>query len=75
MRVRVGEWIGPPNVSGSAGPTSSSMIIKTLGAPAAKWRTGVWGEYTESAMVGPALLPELAGAKGKLSPGLIDCGF
>jgi hypothetical protein len=51
------------------------MIIKTLGAPAAKWRTGVWGEYTESAMVGPALLPELAGAKGKLSPGLIDCGF
>jgi hypothetical protein len=42
-RVIVGVWMGPPNVSGSAGPTSSSMMMTTLGAPAGRRRAGAAG--------------------------------
>ena len=43
------------------------MMISTLGAFAGSRLTSFLGEYTDCAMVGPALLPEAFGGKGKLS--------
>jgi hypothetical protein len=43
------------------------MMISTFGAPAGNRLTSLLGEYTDCAMVGPALLPDAFGGKGSAS--------
>src|SRR5206468_12487471 len=67
-RDSVGVWMGPPKASGKPKPTSSSMMIRMLGAPLGKWVSAGNGTSLDSCSVGPAILVLGFGRNGRTEP-------